>query len=54
MLSKIISSGILGIDGYIIDVEVDLSSGLPAFDLVGLPERDTQQQYFDVRTWYDR
>ena len=38
MLSKIISSGILGIDGYIIDVEVDLSSGLPAFDLVGLPD----------------
>ena len=38
MLSKILSSGLLGIDGYLIDVEVDLSNGLPAFDLVGLPD----------------
>ncbi len=32
MLSKIISSGIMGIDGYLVDVEVDLSNGLPVFD----------------------
>ena len=50
MLSKIISSGILGIDGYLIDVEVDLSSGLPAFDLVGLPDSAVKEARERVRT----
>lgn len=50
MLSKIISSGILGIDGYIIDVEVDLSNGLPAFDLVGLPDSAVKESRERVRT----
>jgi magnesium chelatase family protein len=38
MLSKILSSAIYGIDAYIVDVEVDLSSGLFAFSTVGLPD----------------
>lgn len=50
MLSKIISSGILGINGYLIDVEVDLSSGLPAFDLVGLPDSAIKESRERVRT----
>ena len=50
MLSKIISSGILGINGYIIDVEVDLSNGLPAFDLVGLPDSAVKESRERVRT----
>jgi len=38
MLAKILSSAVLGIDAYIVEVEVDLSSGLPSFTTVGLPE----------------
>ena len=37
MLSTIRSAAILGIDAYAVDVEVDISSGLPAFNTVGLP-----------------
>ncbi len=50
MLSKILSSGLLGIDGYLIDVEVDLSNGLPAFDLVGLPDSAVKEARERVRT----
>ena len=38
MLSKILSSAIYGIDAYIVEVEVDLASGLFAFSTVGLPD----------------
>jgi magnesium chelatase family protein len=37
MLSRIRSAAILGIDAYPVDVEVDISSGLPSFSTVGLP-----------------
>ena len=38
MLAKVLSSAIIGIDAYIVEVEVDISQGLPAFSTVGLPE----------------
>lgn len=38
MLSKVKSYGLIGIDGYLVDVEVDINSGLPSFDTVGLPD----------------
>ena len=38
MLAKILSSAVLGIDAYIVEVEVDLASALPSFTTVGLPE----------------
>ncbi len=38
MLAKILSSAVLGIDGYIVEVEVDIAGGLPSFSTVGLPE----------------
>jgi magnesium chelatase family protein len=38
MLAKILSSAVMGIDGYIVDVEVDITQGLPTFATVGLPE----------------
>jgi magnesium chelatase family protein len=37
MLACIRSAAILGIDAYPVDVEVDISSGLPSFATVGLP-----------------
>ncbi len=38
MIAKILSSAVIGIDAYIVEVEVDISQGLPAFATVGLPE----------------
>lgn len=38
MPARLFSATVLGIDGYLIEVEVDLSRGLPAFDLVGLAD----------------
>jgi magnesium chelatase family protein len=38
MLAKIISSAVMGIDAYVVEVEVDISQGLPTFSTVGLPE----------------
>lgn len=38
MLSKVLSSAVIGIDAYIIEVEVDIAPGLPKFTTVGLAE----------------
>ncbi len=38
MLGQVISGSLLGIDGLKVEVQVDLSGGLPRFDTVGLPE----------------
>ncbi|MFH1354670.1 MAG: YifB family Mg chelatase-like AAA ATPase [Candidatus Omnitrophota bacterium] len=38
MLSKVFSYGLLGIDAYPIEIEVDISNGLPALTLVGLAD----------------
>jgi len=38
MLAKVLSSAVIGIDAYIVEVEVDITHGLPAFATVGLPE----------------
>jgi len=38
MLAKVLSSALLGIDAIMVDVEVDISQGLPQFATVGLPD----------------
>lgn len=38
MLARILSGAVIGIDAYIVEVEVDISQGLPSFTTVGLPE----------------
>ncbi len=38
MLSRVLSSAVFGIDAYVVEVEVDIALGLPAFATVGLPE----------------
>jgi magnesium chelatase family protein len=38
MLAKVKSASVIGIDGFIVHVEVDLSAGLPVFSTVGLPD----------------
>jgi len=50
MLAKVTSGAVIGIDGYMVDVEVDLASGLPAFDIVGLPDSAVKESRDRVRT----
>ncbi len=38
MFSKVFSAAVLGIEGYIVEVESHLENGLPIFATVGLPE----------------
>jgi magnesium chelatase family protein len=38
MFSKVLSAAVLGIDGYIVEVESHLEGGLPYFATVGLPD----------------
>ncbi|MFH1148138.1 MAG: YifB family Mg chelatase-like AAA ATPase [Pseudomonadota bacterium] len=38
MLAKVLSSAVLGVEAFIVEVEVDITQGLPAFATVGLPE----------------
>ncbi|MFC4077744.1 YifB family Mg chelatase-like AAA ATPase [Salinithrix halophila] len=49
MYAKLHSSAVLGIDGYIVEVEVDISNGLPAFELVGLPDTAVRESKDRVR-----
>ncbi len=37
-LVKIKSGGVWGIEGFEVDVEIDISPGLPSFNIVGLPD----------------
>jgi magnesium chelatase family protein len=49
MLVKISSAALLGIDAYIVDVEVDISPGLPGFVTVGLPDAAVRESKERVR-----
>ena len=50
MLSKIISGAAEGINGCIINVEVDISNGFPGFEIVGLPGSAVKESKERVRT----
>jgi magnesium chelatase family protein len=43
MLAKVFSSAVLGIDAYLVEVEVDLAPGLPTFAVVGLPDASVKE-----------
>ncbi|HLV08863.1 MAG TPA: YifB family Mg chelatase-like AAA ATPase [Halanaerobiales bacterium] len=49
MLSRVISASIMGIEAITIQVEVDLARGLPAFDIVGLPDAAVRESKERVR-----
>lgn len=50
MFSIVLSSALHGIDGNIIKVEIDISEGLPSFDIVGLPDSSVKEAKERVRT----
>ncbi len=43
MLARILSSAVLGIDAYIVEVEADITPMLPAFATVGLPNEAVKE-----------
>jgi len=43
VLAKVLSSTLLGVDAWMIDVEVDLANGLPTFTTVGLPDASIRE-----------
>lgn len=49
MIAQVNSTALLGIDGYIVDVETDISNGLPAFDIVGLPDAAVKESKERIR-----
>ncbi|MGB9613100.1 MAG: YifB family Mg chelatase-like AAA ATPase [Candidatus Margulisiibacteriota bacterium] len=49
MLVKINSAAILGLDGYLVEVEVDVQKGLPGQSIVGLPDASVKESRDRVR-----
>ena len=50
MLAIVKSCAVFGMDSYEVRVEVDVSAGLPAFDIVGLPDASVRESKERVRT----
>ena len=50
MFAKTYGAMTLGIDGRMIDVEVDVSPGRPGFELVGLPDTSIKESKERVHT----
>jgi len=43
MLARIFSCAVIGLEGVIVEVEVDTAQGLPGMDIVGLPDAAVQE-----------
>ena len=50
MLSIVKSMALHGLDGYLVNVEVDVSNGLPSWEIVGLPDVSVKEAKDRVRT----
>jgi len=50
MIAKTYTCSLLGIDAILVEVEVDLSSGLPCFSTVGLPDNIVRESKDRVKT----
>ncbi len=50
MLAKVLSTAVIGIDAFLVEVEVDITSGLPTFTTVGLPEASVKESKERVKS----
>lgn len=50
MLAKVSSCGIYGINGFSVEVECDVSAGIPSFEIVGLPDASVKESKERVRS----
>ena len=49
-LANVLSCAVVGLDGKLVEVEVDIASGMPAFAIVGLPDVAVQEAKERVRS----
>ncbi|MBT9163453.1 MAG: Competence protein ComM [Chloroflexi bacterium] len=50
MLAKVNSAAVFGLEGRLVEVEVDISGGLPSMTIVGLPDTAVQESRERVRS----
>ena len=50
MLSIIKSISLNGLNGYLVSAQVDVSSGLPNFEIVGLPDTTVKESKERIKT----
>ncbi|MEG1995873.1 MAG: YifB family Mg chelatase-like AAA ATPase [Oscillospiraceae bacterium] len=50
MISQIMSVGLIGMTAYTVEIEVDISKGMPAFEIVGLPDAAIKESRDRVRS----
>ncbi len=50
MLARVYSCALIGLEGVIVEVEVDATQGLPGTDIVGLPDKAVQESRSRVQT----
>ena len=50
MLAKILSFGLNGINGYPVDIELDINSGIPGYDVVGLADTAIKESKSRVKS----
>ena len=43
MLSEVKSMSLNGLDGYLIEIQTDISNGIPEFEIVGLPDTSVKE-----------
>ena len=50
MLSIVKSMSLQGLEGFLVDVQVDVSAGMPSFEVVGLPDATVREAKERVKT----
>jgi len=50
MFARVLSGVVLGIDARLIEIQCDVSGGLPAFNIVGLPEKEVSESRERIRS----
>ncbi len=50
MIAKLCSTALFGVEAFVVEVEVDVSYGLPSFNIVGLPDTAVQESKERVRS----
>jgi len=50
MFARVLSGAVLGVDARLIEVQCDIASGLPTFQIVGLPEKEVSESRERIRS----
>ena len=50
MLSIVKSLALHGLQGYLVNIQVDISAGMPSFEIVGLPDTSIRESKERVKT----